>query len=147
MTSPLRLAHLLALLGGAAWLADTATITILDDAFGVPDTVLFLTGLFSIAFAALAFGVHLAGDRSTALKVLGAVGSFLVAAVVATAVEAGVQGLVDAVYDGGNQGLNEEMGLMAVAVLVLAWAVLAPRAAGRRRGLTLRSAQAGAAGR
>ena len=127
MTTAHRLATVAAVVGGLAWFLDTSIITINDGAFGIPDDILYLTGLFTIAAAVLTAGFLLCAGRPLVLRLLCGVLAFAVFMAAATGIDAGVRGLVHAVYDGHNRGLNKETGLMAIGLLVLATGLLAGR--------------------
>lgn len=120
MTTTHRIASASAVVGGLAWLLDTTIISLNDGAFGLPDDILYLSGLFTIAFAVLAAGFLLSAGRPLVLRAVLAVVGFALFMAAATGVDAGVRALVHAAYSGHNRGLNEETGLMVIALVVLA---------------------------
>jgi hypothetical protein len=134
MTATHRLATGAAVVGGLAWSLDTSIITINNGAFGIPDDALYLTGLFTIAAAALLGGFLLAAGRPLVLRVVFAVMAFVAFMAVATGIDAGVRGLVHLIYDGHNRGLNEETGLMVIGLLVLATGLFGSRSARSQAG-------------
>lgn len=115
-----RLPRSLAVVGGAAWVLDTTLITALDRSFGAPDNALFLVGLFGLALAAVTAGAALTAGRPIWQRVLAALGAFIVAAAIATGLDAGVRELARALTDSANKGVNGELGLMAVGLVAVA---------------------------
>ncbi len=115
-----RIARTAAIVAGGAWFLDTLIITLTDSSFGLPDSVLFLTGLVGMFVAAGAAGYAWR-------RVPGAVVGVVVGYAVASGVALGVQAIVDALYNGHNQGMNNEIGLMVAGAAAFVIGLRAPR--------------------
>ena len=122
-----RIAALLAIAGGSAWIVDVAIIAVLDRSFGVADDALFFAGLLAIVAASGVAGVALAGDRRGPVKVAWIAGAIVAVVIATTALSSAVDAAFGAAYSGGNQALEEEMGVAAISVLFIGLGLVALR--------------------
>lgn len=130
----LRLTAVASLVGGAALVVDTVTITVLNDHFGVLDDVLFfvgLIGLFITLFAlATAASARSAGMKRVALGVGVFIGVFVVMGILAELMDE----MGKRMFSPANIGLHEEWTFFTVGVCLLLIAGWANRARVREAG-------------
>jgi hypothetical protein len=122
-TRPLdRLALFAALLGGAAWIADTTIIAARNDSFGLADSALFLFGMAAILLAGGLVAVMAARRFTGARRVLVAIAVFAGIALGLAVLSLAADGLSHSLYSGGNRGLHKECGVFAMGAAAIAGA-------------------------
>lgn len=128
----LRVATIAALVGGAALILDTVTITVINSNFGPIDDVLFFVGLAGLAATLVALSVHLSA-RATGAARIGLGGLVFIAIFI---VLGGLSYVADLfgrhAFSDANIGLHGEWSFFSigVALLVIAvWLRLRSRAA------------------
>ncbi len=133
-----------AAIGGAAWTLKVAVITAIDGSFDPLESVLFDVGLLAIVVAATSAGWHLTRTHNPVVRVAGAFGAIVAVSLITTGLESGVRAGVGALYSGHNQGISDESGILAIAVLALVMAAVIPtgRPAGQTRAMANSSSAA-----
>lgn len=124
--APLRVAAIAAAVGGAAFVIDTVTITVVNSNFGVFDDVLFYTGLAALMVTLAALAVHLSRRTRGARRVIWGGLIFLVLFVGTAAFSFLMDAMGQRVFSEANVGLHGEWSFFSVgvALLVLAgWAL------------------------
>jgi hypothetical protein len=114
-----RVTYVAGVVGGAAFVVDTVTITVINSSFGVLDNAMFLVGIGGLAVTAVSLAVCLSG-RATGVARIG----LGVATFVALAVVLGVAGqLMDTmghhVFSDANVGLHGEWSFFTIGLCLL----------------------------
>jgi hypothetical protein len=122
---------LAALAGGTAWIVKFAIITTRDGHFQPVEAVVYIGGLVAILIGVVGLASAVAARFRAWVRPV----SFLVVFVVALAISFFLLETVQGLADGtGNEGLDEELGVLAVGVLwVAVGSGLYARARARRR--------------
>jgi hypothetical protein len=118
-TLALRLAAFAGLLGGCALVVDTVTIAVINDSFGMLDSLLFWVGLIGLLVTLFALATALSAHASGARRLARGLGVFL-AGILAIGVLAQVMDTMGHhVFSPSNQGLHGEWSFFTVGVCLL----------------------------
>jgi hypothetical protein len=120
-----RSAAVLATVAGAAWTVKFAVITARDGSFDPLESYVFILGLLGQIAAAALIAWQLTRALSGLARAGAAAAATLGIAAAAIAVQAAVAALVAARYDGGNLGIEQEAGILAIGLVWLALGVTA----------------------
>lgn len=133
-----RSAALAATVGGAAWAIKFVVITARDGSFEPIESIVFLVGLLGLVATAVLVAVHLTRRLRPVPRAAASAALTVVALAAAGTVLTLVAALVARLYDGGNQGIEQEAGILAVALGLLALGAGRPRAGRSAAGLATR---------
>ncbi len=115
----LRVTTVLALVSGAALVADTVTIAVINRSFDPLDSVLFMVGFVGMLLTAGALALHLSRNRRGLRRVLTGVGSYLAVAVSLGALSFVFDQFGRHVFSPANQGLHGEWSFFSIGVALL----------------------------
>jgi hypothetical protein len=119
------------LAGGLAWIVDVAIITAGDGSFGLPDSILFVSGLAALVAGTLLTAAAVTRGRTGARRA-GAFAGGLVAIVVGlTLISMAADAISHAAYHGSNHGLHNECGVFATGVCGVVLGLLVHRIGSR----------------
>jgi hypothetical protein len=117
----------LAWLSGAALVADTVTIAIINRSFDPLDSVLFLTGFVGMLLTAAALSVTLSAGRRGLPRVALAAAIFLATAVVLGLISLAFDQMGRHLFSPANKGLHGEWSFFSIGVALLALGAWADR--------------------
>jgi predicted membrane channel-forming protein YqfA (hemolysin III family) len=117
----------LALFSGAALVADTVTIAIINRSFDPLDSILFLAGFVGMLLTAAALAVTASASRHGLARVALAVAVFLATALVLGVISLAFDQMGRHVFSAANKGLHGEWSFFSIGVALLALAGWADR--------------------
>ena len=115
------------MLGGAALVLVTVTITVINSSFGVLDNLLFFGGLAGLVVTLVALAVHLSARASGAARLGRGVLAFIGILIVLAALSQLMDTMGRHIFSATNVGLHGELGVFTVGVALLTIATWARR--------------------
>jgi hypothetical protein len=115
----------LALITGAALVADTVTIAVINRSFDPLDSALFLTGFVGMLLTSGALAMYSSAGRRGLARAAHAVAAFLATAAVLGVISLAFDQMGRHVFSPANQGLHGEWSFFSIGVMMLvlgAWA-------------------------
>jgi hypothetical protein len=118
-----RITHIAGLVGGAAFVVDTVTITAINSSFGVLDDAMLFVGLGGLAITAVSLAVYVSGRATGAARIgLGTV-TFVGLMVVLGVVAQLMDSMGRHVFSDANIGLHGEWSFFTIGLCLLGIAV------------------------
>jgi hypothetical protein len=109
----------LALFSGAALVADTVTIAIINRSFDPLDSILFLTGLVGMLLTAGTLSLTLSASRRGPARVALTIAIFLATAVVLGVISLAFDQMGRHVFSASNKGLHGEWSFFSIGVALV----------------------------